>query len=212
MGMIDRTAVMVLLFSTSACSEGHASPPDQVSAGLPTQGSNTAMLDPKLTGEWELVASAAIQSEIASASDEPGPQPVAAWLNSYDMVLPADSVATSGLTLSLHPDGSFADRLTGKPRIEWFDAEGVLVPEVSPLVGTTKVAGDTAYLTPRGVPRWAEPIEGRYAPAILRYDDGDTKIADGVRLTADGLVRTVNVVTDELYLTRVVLLYRKRGG
>ena len=45
--------------------------------------------------------------------------------------------------------------------------------------------------------------------AVLRYDDGDTKISDGLRLKEGRLLRMVNVVTDELYTDRQLVAYQR---
>ena len=43
----------------------------------------------------------------------------------------------------------------------------------------------------------------------LRYDDGYTMIAEWLERSDNRLVRTVNVVTDELYLDRIVMVYQQ---
>jgi hypothetical protein len=162
-----------------------------------------------VSGEWHLVASTSTRSEIAFDGDEPDPQGVSNWLNGSDNALAESAAETSGMVLSISPDGSFTEKVTGEPQVYWFDEEGVLAQGVSPFDGVIAWAADRAYLKPRAIANWAIPEEGRYAPALLRYDDGDTKIADQLRFEGHQLVRTVNVVTDELYLDRIVIIYQR---
>ena len=51
----------------------------------------------------------------------------------------------------------------------------------------------------------------RHGHALLRYDDGDTRISDGLRLQGTRLLRTMNVVTDELYTDRQLFAYERRA-
>jgi hypothetical protein len=165
-----------------------------------------------IQGEWCLVASGSVNSEIAFINDEePDPNGVSDWLNGIDDTLVDTATATSGLTLSIASDGTFAEHVSGKPEVDWFDAEGILQAEVSPFNGVVVGSDQAVYLRPINIATWASPVEGRYGRAVLRYDDGDTKISDRIRALGDRLIRTVNVVTDELYLDRVVIVYERVG-
>lgn len=167
------------------------------------------MASEEVQGEWRLVRSASIKSEIEFVNDEPHPNGVSDWLNGFDESLVDRASPTSGLTLSISPKGSFTERLSGKPNVYWFDNEGVLQTEVAPFDGVVVGCGQEAYLRPAEIAKWATPEDGEYGRALLRYDDGDTKIADRIRTMGDRLVRVVNIVTDDLYLDRVVIVYER---
>lgn len=163
-----------------------------------------------LEGEWQLVSSASITSEISFINeDEPDPNGVANWLNGFDDNLLESAKLSSGLVLTIKSDGSFTEVVTGKPEVHWFDVEGVLADEVTPFNGVITSNEKGSYLKPVVIATWAIPVEGRYGECVLRYDDGDTKIADNLRLIDEHLIRTVNIVTDELYLDRVLVKYKR---
>jgi hypothetical protein len=133
---------------------------------------------------------------------------VSDWLNGFDASLVATAKATSGMTLSIAADGTFTERVSGKPDVYWFDEEGVLA-DVTPFDGLIVHNVQGSYLRPLNIAKWAIPVDGRYGLAVLRYDDGDTKISDCVRSSDGRLIRTINVVTDELYLDRIVIVYER---
>jgi hypothetical protein len=137
------------------------------------------------------------------------PDDIRAWLNGGDDALVAAAQPAKGLTLSIARDGGFSEERTGAAAVPWFDADGVLEHQAVPFAGTATPVGEMLYLRLVETKSWATPTEGRYAPALLRYDDEDTKVSDALTLAGDRLVRTMNVVTDELYLNRVVLLYAR---
>lgn len=168
-----------------------------------------------LLGEWHLAAATSATAELEVVDDKPDPDAVAGWLNGFDGASLAAAQKTSGLVLTITAAGSFTERVTGKPAVQqWFDVEGMLTDEVAPFDGAVVVGTgqEVAWLRPRGVPDFARPVEGRHGSAVLRYDDRDTQIADGLRIVGTNLVRTVNVVTDEQYLDRIVLVYRRAAG
>ena len=111
--------------------------------------------------------------------------------------------------MPIDPDGRFAESPTPEIEGNWFDVEGVLADGSEPMSGTLTLAGDRAWLQPDGIPRWSEHALNRHGAAVLRYDDGDTKISDGLRLKEGRLLRTVNVVTDELYTDRQLVAYQR---
>lgn len=162
-----------------------------------------------LDGIWTLVAVAQTERQATLIGEETDQADLYAWLNARDDALADATGPASGLELRIDVDDGFAERRTGTPVVPWFDAEGVLADEVLPFAGALLHAPGGAYLRPAEIASWAIPVDGRHGPAVLRYDDGDTKIADGVHRLDDRLVRTVNVVTDELYLTRIVLVYAR---
>ncbi len=165
------------------------------------------MPDTALIGTWTLIAAAETDAEVDLIGEDSDPEGINDWLNGTDDGLVDEAEPTSGLTLAIAADGSFTERLTGTPDVAWYDEEGVLQDAAEPFDGRMVDTGAGGYLRPDEIASWAIPAEGRHGAAVLRYDDGDTKIADGVARRGDHLVRTVNIVTDELYLTRVVMLY-----
>ena len=159
-------------------------------------------------GTWTLIGSTSINGEISFIDEEPDPNGVRNWLNGKGAALRDEVEPNSGLTLSIAANGSFTEQVEGDPNVYWFDSEGVLVSEVVPFGGFLKLQGENAYLQPSEIPSRATP-DDEYN-VVLRYDDGDTKICDCINLVGDTLIRTVNVVTDELYLDRVIIVYQKR--
>ena len=165
-----------------------------------------------MIGEWHLVGSGSASSEIAFINEtDPDPNGVSEWLNGFDEALVEAAQPTSGLKLAIAPGGSFAEEASGQPDVNWFDEEGVQ-SDVLPFGGTIVESGEVSYFLPVSIPNWATPTDGKYGTAVLRYDDGDTKIANNIRIRTGKLVRTVNVVTDELYLDRVVIIYQRING
>jgi len=165
-----------------------------------------------IQGEWHLVASASTNSEIEFIGEEPDPNGITNWLNGFDDTLVDSAKSTSGLVLTIQSDGTFTEVVSGKPEVYWFDEEGVLQTEVTPFNGVVAPSGSANYLRPVDIAKWAKPVEELYSPAILRYDDGDTKISDRVHVNSGKLIRTVNTVTDELYLDRVVIVYGRSAN
>ena len=165
-------------------------------------------IDP-LVGRWSVVGSASVNGEIPFVGDDPDPDGVSGWLNGTGEELEGSIASTSGLELEVSQDGLFSEHLTGQPKIEWFDVEGVLCDGVVPSNGALVEGEMLVYLQPNGIPSWSVHKKKRYGKALLRYDDGDTKICDCLRLKGDRLIRTVNVVTDELYTNRVLMAYEK---
>jgi hypothetical protein len=164
--------------------------------------------DMDIAGTWELIGFAETQSTARLIGEDTDPADIDAWLNRHDDSLLSDAEAASGLRLRIDA-GNFTEERTGSPSVSWFDAEGVLAEEVAPFDGTLIRTEDGIYLRPAVIPSWAMPVDGRHGPAVLRYDDSDTKIAESLHLAGERLMRTVNVVTDELYLNRVVLIYAR---
>jgi len=160
-----------------------------------------------IIGTWVLIGSISINNEIAFIGEEPDLDGVKNWLNESGKELIEDVKGTEGLKLVIAPDGKFKEIREGNPDVYWFSSEGVLEDEVMPFNGTVKNNEYGYFLIPKEVPTWATPkIE--YG-VILRYDDGDTKISDQIFQHEGNLVRTINVVTDEAYLDRIVIVYNK---
>lgn len=159
-------------------------------------------------GTWRAIGSASTRGEVAFIGDEPDPNGVHDWLNGDGHMLAGEVQAVDGLVLHIDPSGGFTEQKHGNPPICWFDSEGVQTSEVEPFNGVLSIHADAAYLLSASVQNWAKAVEGRYGPAVLRYDDGDTKICDRIERVGNELLRTINVVTDELYLDRVLIVYR----
>ena len=161
-----------------------------------------------LVGSWVLIGSVAINSEVAFIGEETDPNGVRDWLNGRAGELVGQAETVKGLTLTIADNGAFTEVKTGNPNITWYDQEGVLESEVEPFNGTVVLKGEGAFLVAEEIPNWAQPTVNDDGVA-LRYDDGDTIIAEWLERIDNRLVRTVNVVTDELYLDRIVMVYQQ---
>ncbi len=159
-------------------------------------------------GTWALIGSFSIGSEIEFIDEEPDPNGVKNWLNGKSYKSIEQIERTEGLTLNITFDGKFAEEKTGNPNVQWFDVEGVLESEVIPFNGSLKISESNVYLIPNEILR-SEITSDLTNKTNLRYDDGDTKISDFIEVRDDSLIRTVNVVTDELYLDRTVIVYQR---
>jgi hypothetical protein len=130
------------------------------------------------------------------------------WLRAEDHSNLDKLLQVNGLQLAINEDGTFTETKIGNPDlglVEWFDAEGVADSQTTPFDGIYKIFYDRAFLTVEDVSSWAISDD----PERIRLDDGDTKICDSLRIIGEDLIRTVSVITDELYTTRVFLKYRK---
>ena len=159
-------------------------------------------------GTWVLTGSISTNSEVQFIKDRPDPKGVINWLNGTSQELVEQTKASEGLVLTIAQNKKFEEKKTGDPKVKWFNYEGVESNNVEPFDGQLKLSKSRAYLIADNVPSWAMP-ENRKSTVKLRYDDGDTKIADFLEIINDRLVRTINVVTDELYLDRVIIVYQK---
>ena len=172
------------------------------------------MMPQELCGERHLTASASNASEVAFTGKEPDPNGVSDWLNGQEDSFLEQAQQIEGLVLSIFPDGRFTEQVVSETKLadmeaSWYDAEGVLLVQAEPFDGVLIQREQSAYLIPDMFAQSVRPDESQYGTAILRYDDGDTKISDCVHLLGDHLIRTLNVVTDELYLDRVLFQYRR---
>lgn len=160
------------------------------------------------TGTWLLTAAISTNGAIPIVDGETEEGAVDAWLygSSHDML--GQTTPAHGLTLSIAADGSFAEEKTSTPALTWFDSEGVLDARVTPFDGVIHTEGSIGYLLLREPISWATPSDPLRATRV-RYDDGDMIICDKLELVGEALVRTMSVVTDELYLDRTVLVYRR---
>lgn len=128
-----------------------------------------------------------------------------AWLIAEDYTNLDKLLNVEGLQLTINENGTFTESKIGNPQIEWFDAEGILEADVTPFDGLYKIFDNRAFLTVEDLSSWATSAD----PDQIRLDDGDTKICDSLRIVGENLIRTVSVITDELYTTRVIFSYQK---
>ena len=130
------------------------------------------------------------------------------WLLAEDYNNLDKLLSVNGLQFAVNEDGTFTESKIGDLQIgliDWFDVDGVLDSQITPFDGIYRVFDDRAFLTVKDVSSWAISDD----PDRIRLDDGDTKICDSLRIIGEDLIRTVSVITDELYTTRVLLKYQK---
>lgn len=161
-------------------------------------------------GTWQLIGSVSTKGELAFIDNKPDPNGVKNWLKGKADELVNQINSTSGLTLTINQDGNFTEVVEGSPQVTWFSNEGVLESKVVPFNGKVKFQAGVAYLYPNEISDWAKP-RGRKYGIVIRYNDGDTIIADNISLVDEKLVRTVNVVTDGMYFDRVAIVYAKQS-
>ncbi|MDG9669280.1 hypothetical protein ONV78_16175 [Hahella sp. CR1] len=160
-----------------------------------------------LIGTWLLDGSISVSSDIAQEPGGEHDDRIKSGLRGSGEELVDRVAPASGLTLTIEESGFFTEEKEGEPQVKWFDTDGVLTPQVVPFSGVVKSHKSGVFLQADDIPSWAAPTN-RYS-VILRYDDGDTTISDQIYRVDDKLVRTVNVVTDEAYLDRTVIVYSR---
>jgi len=153
----------------------------------------------ELVGRWDLRRYAHIADEVSTDGDNSGIQ---AWLRGLDDNSPESGDERTGLQLLIR-DGIFSESVQGFTSL-MFDREGIQVNDYQPMSGNVVIIKGIAYLIPEGV---AEDALHDAGDCALRYDDGDTMVCDTIRVFGDTLVRQLSVVTDELYLDRMTLVY-----
>jgi len=158
-------------------------------------------------GTWLLMGSVSYRSELEIIDGRRDPMGVLNWLNGKGDNSISEIIPAKGLTLTIAESGSFQEEKTGEPEIKWFNASGEL-SKVQTFSGKVSFHRSRAYLIANNIPDWAKPY-GKVNKAKLRYDDGDTKITDLLEIRDKKLVRTINVVTDEMFFDRVIIVYQK---
>ncbi len=128
-----------------------------------------------------------------------------AWLIAEDYTNLDKLFNVEGLQLIINENGTFTESKIGNPQVEWFDSEGISDADVTTFDGLYKIFDNRAFLTVEGLSDWQKYTDSDQ----IRLDDGDTKICDSLRIVGENLIRTVSVITDELYTTRVILSYQK---
>lgn len=159
-----------------------------------------------IAGVWLLTGATAVDDEV-DLDGLPVEEQIDEWLYGarYDLMDEAEPV--EGLKLTIHPDGTFTEAKTGSLRLPWYDREGVLDEEVVPFSGMLKTEATVMYLHLEEPISWASSEDAIRAVRV-RYDDGDTTICDRLAIVNHQLVRTMSVVTDELYLNKLLLIYQ----
>lgn len=162
------------------------------------------------TGIWILDGSFVENGSIPEVEDiKKYRQSYKDWLLSDDYEPLTSLKPASGLELTINPDGSFTERQTKSPDVAaWYDWEGIADNSVQPFDGKYVKSGARAYLKYEltDVSHWNKTA---FTHKYFRFDDGDTKICDSLRIVDSSLIRTMMVLTDELWTTRLVLRYRQ---
>ncbi len=162
-------------------------------------------MNPDVVGIWQLVAAISIDCEIPIMDIPAHTSAIDAWLygNSHQLIRQAP--LNYGLSLQINVDATFTETGTNTLSFTWFDAEGVLTEPAIPFDGVINLDGDDLYFHATLSDGYTDPVRGHR----VRYDDGDTIVCDRAKLVQHRLVRTMSVVTDELYGDRSILIYQK---
>ena len=166
----------------------------------------TMTIDP-FVGTWLSIGSVSYRSKLEFIDGKPDPMGVVNWLNGKGDNSIADITPAEGLTLTITKEGDFQEEKTAEPEIQWFNASGELSPDIQPFSGTLSEYHLKVYLIDNDAPHWSK---SKSKPKKNRYADGDTTIADMLEIRDEKLVRTVSVVTDEMYFDRVIIVYQRQ--
>ncbi len=166
----------------------------------------------KFEGRWELYAYAHLESDLLGGKDEVDPSDIQAWLLGDGGGATGNTEDASGSTLLIHGSGRIHEQAESLTNILWFDDEGVQenYNSIAPFIGFLVENANGVFARPDKIASWAVPDNTAYQ-ARLRYDDYDTLISERFDVNEAELSRTLNVVTDGLYVTRIVMFYRKSG-
>lgn len=163
----------------------------------------------ELEGEWELVGYQHRTDEIEYDDGDDGPRvtEIHAWLLGAELTSASLEAAPprTGLQLAIQ-SGAFRESVENFSEL-MFDESGVQVNDYQPMSGQLAIINSVAFLVPEGVPDYAKPEPAE--DMVVRYDDGDTLVCDSLRVVNGMLVRQTSVVTDEIYLERMLLVYRR---
>jgi hypothetical protein len=208
------SAPLLVKPSSATSAQAPAAPPRlEIPAAYFAPAPSPAELE-AVVGRWNVVGFASIEGEVDFFEDEqevenPDPYAIDRWLNGDTRDLAAEAQAAAGLQLQIKSDGSYHEHSSGTTNLLCYDAEGVQTQDPGPSSGQLVSNGTHLYLRSNGTPPWSVPREGAHGPALLRLDDGGLKIADRIELMGDTLIRSLSIVTDELYLERIALVYRR---
>jgi hypothetical protein len=168
-------------------------------------------------GLWQLKEYAYVEQEIVFHGDQPKAEALDDWLFCRGTEGFAELEPQTGLQLSIEPDDTFSEAKTKKKlSLVWYDSEGVEVDSPSAVKGTLrKIRGRSErFIQPSDAPNWLTQSRTRTNKRdreSLRYDDGATLICDLLRRDEETLLRVMSVVTDGMYLTRIIARYQRVG-
>jgi hypothetical protein len=166
-------------------------------------------MNPTVVGTWQLVAATSINCEIPiihESDHESVPTiTIDEWLYGNSHALIRQAPLNFGLRLQINADATFTETGTNGLPLTWFDVEGVLTERAIPFDGVINCDVDVLYLHAALSDSYTDPVRAHR----VRYDDGDTIVCDRAELIQGRLVRTMSVVTDELYADRSILIYQK---
>lgn len=152
-----------------------------------------------LVGTWVLVGTVSITDELPEVQ-----APHDFWFSQPEIAQIDSIKPESGLELTIDKSGQFTETRIGSPNVYWFHEEGYLSDEVEPFSRIIKYDGDNSYLFPSSVRLDFNKNDNR-----LRVD-GDMEISERLDFIDGKLIRTVNVVTDAMYLDRVIMRYERK--
>lgn len=161
----------------------------------------------KFWGVWELVAASSIEKEMEPVDTTFTAEFAQLGVSAADLL--SDAVNTSGLALEITQDGRFTQNVYGTPNVEWYDDEGAWQRSVTPFNGTWHADTDRLYLIADDRPTWATSKD-KTKQKFFRFDDSATVVCDFVEIFEDGLVRTVNVLTDGIYKSHILMKFERR--
>nr|WP_086938673.1 hypothetical protein [Thaumasiovibrio occultus] len=154
---------------------------------------------------WRLEQFGKTSRQLSSHSADTEVTSAQAWLQQPSQAIQTiETVKMSGLQLIFYRDGSFYDEAIDKGlNIDWINDDGELDAYHSSICGQQHAWQQQTFLL------LTDQDIGE--PPYLRYDDGDTLVADVCVVVGDQLYRTVNVVTDGVYLDRFVYVYQRQS-
>lgn len=115
--------------------------------------------------------------------------------------------SAKGLRLSIFDDGTFLEQSENETGFGYFNREGCLIDEIIPFSGKVSIFKNRRFLLLDQPISWACPAEAD--EEFIRYDDGDTKISDEIKIVENNLIRTVAVITDGYLLDRFLYIYKR---
>ncbi|QDT18117.1 hypothetical protein [Alienimonas californiensis] len=163
-----------------------------------------------LVGQWTLIAAVQITDELPVEDEGVAggrPPEMAAWLRGDGGDLAPNGSPAAGLTLTVRADGRFEERFLRAAElgvtVEFYDRHGIATLPPEPFDGRLRTIDGKAWAAPTG--DGPPLIASDDSP--VRYDEGDTVVSEQFSVREGRLLRTQNVVTDELYLSRSVFIY-----
>jgi hypothetical protein len=158
-----------------------------------------------VVGTWRMIAATSVNCELPIHHEQTRRMAIDEWLYGKSHALIRQAPLNFGLNLKINADGTFSETGNNSLPLTWFDAEGVLSESAIPFDGVINLDAEDLYLHATPPENHTDPVRAHR----VRYDDGDTIVCDRAELVQDRLVRTMSVVTDELYCDRAILIYQK---